>query len=64
MSTQKKRKSKATHRINVYLTESQYQRLNDYADDREITMSEAIRELIKDIPMKKPSTIEKTPLQT
>jgi hypothetical protein len=58
MSTQKKSKPKATHRINVFLTESQYQRLNDYAASREITMSEAVRELIKNIPIQKKPTIE------
>jgi hypothetical protein len=58
MSTSNKRKPKSGHRINVILTDKQFQSLQNYAQEREITMSEAVRELIKTIPMKKPSTID------
>lgn len=40
------------------LTESLYQRLKDYAEVEEKDMAEVIRDLIKTLPMKKPSTIE------
>jgi hypothetical protein len=58
MSTSSKRKIHNSHRINVILTEKQFQTLKEYAEDREVTMSEAVRELIKAIPMKKRTTIE------
>jgi chemotaxis methyl-accepting protein methylase len=58
MSTSSKRKIQNSHRINVILTEKQFQTLKEYAETREVTMSEAVRELIKAIPMKKTSTIE------
>jgi metal-responsive CopG/Arc/MetJ family transcriptional regulator len=64
MSTSNRRKPKASHKFNVMLTESLYQRLKDYAEAEEKDMSEVIRDLIKTLPMEKPPTIEKTPLQT
>jgi len=58
MSTSSKRKESSNHRINVILTEKQFQLLKGYAESKEITMSEAVRQLIKAIPMKKSSTID------
>ncbi len=58
MSTSSKHKLQDSHRINVILTGKQFQALKGYAEEREISMSEAIRELIKAIPMKKPPTID------
>ena len=58
MSTSSKRKANNSHRINVILTEKQFQLLKEYAESREITMSEAVRELIKAIPIKKTTTID------
>jgi hypothetical protein len=58
MSTSSKHKLQDSHRINIILTGKQFQTLKEYAEEREISMSEAIRELIKAIPMKKKSTIE------
>jgi hypothetical protein len=40
------------------LTESQYQRLKNYAEAEEKDMAEVIRELIKTLPIKKSSTID------
>ena len=42
------------HRINVILTDSQYELLKAYAIQEETTMSEAIRNLVKAIKLKKP----------
>jgi len=58
MSTPNRRKSKASHKFNVMLTESLYQRLKDYAEAEEKDMAEVVRDLIKTLPMKKQSTIE------
>jgi hypothetical protein len=58
MSTSSKHKLQDSHRINIILTGKQFQTLKEYAEEREISMSEAIRELIKAIPMKKRTTIE------
>jgi predicted DNA-binding ribbon-helix-helix protein len=58
MSTSNERKSKKGHRINVILTENQFQVLQDFAEGKEMTMSEAIRELIREIPMKKRKSID------
>jgi hypothetical protein len=58
MSASKERKSKKSHRINVILTENQFQALQDFAEGKEMTMSEAIRELIREIPMKKRKSID------
>jgi effector-binding domain-containing protein len=58
MSTSNSRKPKARHKFNVMLTDSQYQRLKDYAEAEEKDMAEVIRELIKTLPMKKVSSIE------
>jgi hypothetical protein len=51
-------KSRKKVRFNVMLTESQYQRLKDFAEAQEKDMAEVVRELIKTLPMKKASTIE------
>jgi effector-binding domain-containing protein len=58
MSTSNRRKPKNSHKFNVMLTESQYQRLKDYAEAEEKDMAEVIRELIKTLPMKKKETID------
>jgi effector-binding domain-containing protein len=58
MPTPTKRKTKSTHRFNVILTESQYQRLKDYAEAEEKDMAEVVRELIKTLPMIKKETID------
>ncbi len=50
--------AKKTVRFNVMLTESLYERLKNYAEVEEKDMAEVVRELIKSLPMKKPSTIE------
>jgi metal-responsive CopG/Arc/MetJ family transcriptional regulator len=50
--------SKKSVRINVTLSEKLFQRLKDYAEAEDTTMSEVIRDYIKTIPMKKPSNIE------
>ncbi len=52
MSTPTKRKKKTTHRFNVILTDSQYQRLKDYAEAEEKDMAEVVRDLIKTLPDK------------
>lgn len=51
-------KSRKKVRFNVMLTESQYQRLKDFAEDNEKDMAEVVRELIKTLPIKKSSTID------
>jgi hypothetical protein len=58
MSPQKIHQAKDKHRINVILTAAQFERLKWYAEEREITFSEAVRELIKAIPMKKQKSID------
>jgi hypothetical protein len=58
MSTSSKRKTKKQHRINVILTDNQFQRLKRYAESKETTMSEAVRELIKKIPIQLELPIE------
>jgi hypothetical protein len=50
--------NKKSIRFNVMLTESQYQRLKDYAEAEEKDMAEVIRELIKTLPIKKAPTID------
>jgi metal-responsive CopG/Arc/MetJ family transcriptional regulator len=50
--------SKKSVRINVTLTEKLFQRLKDYAEAEEITMSEVLRDYIRKLPMKKKSSIE------
>jgi len=51
-------KSRKNVRFNVMLTQSQYQRLKDFAEAQEKDMAEVVRELIKTLPMKEPSNIE------
>jgi effector-binding domain-containing protein len=58
MSTPNRKKTSTKHKFNVMLTESQYQRLKDYAEAEEKDMAEVIRELIKSLPIKKQKTIE------
>jgi effector-binding domain-containing protein len=58
MATSPRKKNSSMHKFNVMLTQSQYQRLKDYAEAEEKDMAEVVRELIKTLPMKKASTIE------
>jgi hypothetical protein len=58
MATPAKRKSKNTHRFNVILTESQYQRLKNYAEVNEKDMAEVIRELVRTLPIVKEESID------
>ena len=58
MSTPTKRKQKSTHRFNVILTESQYQRLKAYSEAREKDMAEVVRELIRTLPIEEKNSIE------
>lgn len=58
MSTPNRRKQNKSHKFNVMLTESLYQRLKDYAEVEEKDMAEVVRDLIKTLPIKKSSTIE------
>jgi len=50
--------NKKSVRINVTLSEKLFQRLKDYAETEDTTMSEVLRDYIKTLPMKKVSTIE------
>jgi metal-responsive CopG/Arc/MetJ family transcriptional regulator len=50
--------SKKSVRINVTLSERLLQRLKDYADAQETTMSEVLRDYIKTLPIKEASNIE------
>jgi effector-binding domain-containing protein len=58
MTTSPRKKKSSMHKFNLMLTQSQYQRLKDYAEAEEKDMAEVVRELIKTLPMKKPPTIE------
>ncbi len=58
MATPGKRKAKNTHRFNVIFTESQYQRLKNYAEAEEKDMAEVIRDLVKTLPMIKQESID------
>jgi len=49
---------KKSTRINITLSEKLFQRLKDYAEAEETTMSEVLRDYIKRLPIKKPPTIE------
>jgi hypothetical protein len=49
---------KKTHKLNIMLTEQQFQRLKLYAEQQEESMAEVIRTLIKTLPMKKQDSIE------
>lgn len=52
MTPQKTHQSEKGHRINVILTPSQFERLKAYSEQEEISMSEAIRQLVKNIQLK------------
>lgn len=58
MSTSNSRKPKTSHKFNVMLSDSQYQRLKDYAEVEEKDMSEVIRDLIKTLPIVKKESID------
>jgi protein-arginine kinase activator protein McsA len=58
MATSPRKKSSSMHKFNLMLTQSQYQRLKDYAEAEEKDMAEVIRDLIKTLPMKQKPTIE------
>ncbi len=58
MSTPKSRKAKTSHKFNVMLSDSQYQRLKNYAEVEEKDMAEVIRDLIKTLPMVKQESID------
>jgi metal-responsive CopG/Arc/MetJ family transcriptional regulator len=49
---------KKSIRINVTLSEKLFQRLKEYAEAEETTMSEVLRDYIKTLPMKKQATID------
>jgi len=46
------------HKFNLMLTQSQYQRLKAYAEAEEKDMAEVVRELIRQLPIKKEPTID------
>jgi metal-responsive CopG/Arc/MetJ family transcriptional regulator len=50
--------TKKSVRINVTLSEKLFQRLKDYAEAEDTTMSEVLRDYIKTLPMKKLPTID------
>jgi len=58
MSTSNRRKPKTNHKFNVMLSDSQYQRLKNYAEAEEKDMAEVIRDLIKTLPMVKEESID------
>jgi hypothetical protein len=58
MATSPRKKSSSMHKFNLMLTQSQYQRLKDYAEAEEKDMAEVIRDLIKTLPMKQKPAIE------
>ncbi len=58
MSTSNRRKSKTSHKFNVMLSDSQYQRLKNYAEAEEKDMAEVVRDLIKTLPMVKEESID------
>jgi len=49
---------KKTHKLNVMLTERQFQRLKTHAEQKEESMAEIIRRLCETLPIEKPSAIE------
>jgi hypothetical protein len=50
--------AKKNVRFNVMLTEEQFQRLKDYAEQEDLAMADVVRSLIKTLPIKKRKTIE------
>ena len=58
MSTSNRRKPKTNHKFNVMLSDSQYQRLKNYAEAEEKDMAEVIRDLVKTLPMVKQESID------
>jgi len=48
MSTSNESTTKKKHRINVILTDKQLQALLDYANSKELTMSQALRNVIQE----------------
>jgi len=50
--------AKKTVRFNLMLTEEQFQRLKNYAEQEDLAMADVIRSFIKTLPIKKASTIE------
>ncbi len=49
---------KKTHKLNIMLTEQQFQRLKLYAEQQEESMAEVIRNLIKKLSIKETSNID------
>ncbi len=58
MSTSNRRKPKTSHKFNVMLSDSQYQRLKNYAEAEEKDMAEVVRDLIKTLPMVNEESID------
>ena len=50
--------AKKTVRFNVMLTEEQFQRLKEYAEEQDLAMADVIRSLIKTLPIKSKKTID------
>jgi predicted transcriptional regulator len=49
---------KKTHKLNVMLTEKQFQLLKTYAEQQEESMAEIIRRLCEKLPIEKEKTIK------
>jgi hypothetical protein len=58
MTTSQRKKNSSMHKFNLMLTQSQYQRLKAYAEAEEKDMAEVVRELIRQLPIKKEPTID------
>jgi hypothetical protein len=58
MATSQRKKNSSMHKFNLMLTQSQYQRLKAYAEAEEKDMAEVVRELIRQLPIKKEPTID------
>jgi hypothetical protein len=50
--------AKKSVRFNVMLTEEQFQRLKEYAEQEDLAMADVIRSLIKTLSIKKKQSIE------
>jgi len=50
--------AKKSVRFNVMLTEEQFQRLKDYAEQEDLAMADVIRSFIKTLSIKKKKSIE------
>ena len=54
MSVQKKKKTNRLKRLQVRLNEAEWQRLEEYAESCDQSMSECVRDWIKSLPKSEP----------